>query len=131
MTGRSVPAWEGSTPDAAIPTRVRLRVFERCGGVRALSGHKIKPGDQWDVDHITPLSMGGKHAEPNLQVVWRPAHREKTAQEATARAKADRVRAKHLGTWPKSKTPLRSRGFQKTRSLDGTTGADLSPGRTK
>lgn len=25
MTGRSVPAWEGSTPDAAIPARVKLR----------------------------------------------------------------------------------------------------------
>ena len=30
-------------------------------------------------------------------------------------AKADRLRAKHTGTWPKSRAPLRSRGFAPTR----------------
>lgn len=115
MTGRSVPEWVGSTPDAAIPPRVRLRVFERCGGKCALTGRKIMPGDEWDLDHETPLSMGGRHAESNLRVVWRPAHREKTAAEATARAKADRIRAKHLGVYPQSKARIRSRGFEKTR----------------
>lgn len=115
MTGRSVELWEGSTPDAAIPARVRLRVFERCGGICALSGRKIMPGDEWDVDHRKPLSMGGLHREDNLQLVWRPAHREKTAQEAGKRAKADRMRMKHLGIYPKSKARLRGRGFEKTR----------------
>lgn len=117
MTGRSVPAWQGSTPDAAIPPRVRLRVFERCGGVCALTGRKIMPGDEWDVDHRTPLSMGGLHAEHNLQVVWRPAHREKTAAEASLRAKADRIRQKHLGIYPRSKAKIRSRGFDKSRQV--------------
>lgn len=115
MTGRSVPTWQGSTPDAAIPARVRLRVFERCNGVCALTGRKIRPGDQWDLDHARPLSMGGAHSEDNLRVVWRPAHREKTADEATDRAKADRIRAKHLGLKPKSKRPIQSRGFERTR----------------
>lgn len=117
MTGRSVEAWVGKTPDSAIPPRVRLRVFQRQGGICALSGHKIMPGDQWDVDHIKPLSMGGLHAEPNLQAVWRPAHREKTSAEAGDRAKADRIRAKHNGAWPKPKRALKSRGFEPSRGF--------------
>lgn len=109
MTGRSVPLWEGATPDAAIPARVRLRVFERHGGICALSGRKIMPGDAWDLDHRIPLSLGGRHAEDNLQPVLKDAHREKTKADVSAKAKADRIRAKHLGVWPKSRTPLRSR----------------------
>lgn len=117
MTGRTVESWVGKTPDSAIPLRVRLRVFQRCGGICALSGRKIMPGDEWDLDHVKPLSMGGLHAETNLQVVWRPAHREKTAAEAGPRAKADRIRAKHLGTYPKPKRPLKSRGFEPSRGV--------------
>lgn len=112
---REVPEWIGASDDSAIPPRVRLRVLLRQGGVCALSGHRISAGDEWDVDHITPLSMGGTNSEKNLQAVWRPAHRKKTAAEASVRAKADRIRAKFLGVYPKSKTPLRSRGFEKTR----------------
>lgn len=116
MTGRSVPEWQGSTPDAAIPTRVRLRVFERFGGVCQLTGRRIQVGDEWDLDHRTPLHLGGRHSEDNLWPVLRSAHREKSKAEVSAKAKADRVRAKHLGIYPASKTPLKSRGFAKTRS---------------
>lgn len=116
MTGRSVPLWEGSSPDAKIPTRVKLRVFERAGGRCALSGRRIRPTDEWDLDHIVPLHLGGLHREDNLQVVIREAHREKTSREMTAKAKADRIRAKHLGIYPPSRRPLKGgRGFQKTR----------------
>lgn len=113
--GRSVPPWKGSTPDAQVPTRVRLRVFERYGGVRQLSGRKIRAGDEWDLDHKKPLRDGGTHTEDNLWPVLREKHREKTAREATERAKVDRMRAKHLGIFPRSKRPLRSRGFEPSR----------------
>jgi 5-methylcytosine-specific restriction endonuclease McrA len=113
VTGRSVPLWEGSTPDAAVPTRVRLRIFERDGGRCALSGRKILPGDAWDLDHKKPLHLGGLHREDNLQVVSRDAHREKSARELTAKAKADRIRAKHIGVFPPSKHKIRSRGFDR------------------
>lgn len=109
MTGRSTDLWQGSTPDAAIPTRVRLRVFERHGGVCALTGRKIRAGDAWDLDHRVPLVLGGAHREDNLRPVLKDAHKAKTAQDVAAKAKADRVRAKHLGIYPKSRAPLRSR----------------------
>lgn len=111
---RSVSTWEGSTPDAAIPTRVRLRVFEAFGGKCALTGRKIQAGMPWDLDHRVPLILGGRHAEDNLQPVLKDAHREKTKADVAAKSKADRIRAKHLGVWPRSKRPLKSRGFQKS-----------------
>lgn len=117
--GRSIPPWKGATPDAQVPTRVRLRVFERYGGVCQLSGRKIRAGDDWDLDHKKPLRDGGAHAEDNLWPVLREKHREKTAREATERAKVDRIRAKHLGVYPKSKTPLKSRGFEPSRKKVG------------
>lgn len=114
---RSVPEWRGSTPDAKVPTRVRLRVFEARKGICHISGRKIMPGDAWELEHIRPLSLGGEHRENNLAPALVVPHREKTAAEAGVRAKADRIRAKHLGIFPRSKAPLRSRGFPKTRPM--------------
>lgn len=113
---RSVDEWIAASDDAAIPTRVKLRVWNRCGGKCALTGRKLQVGDDYDFDHILALCNGGEHREGNLQVVSRAAHREKTADDVKLRAKADRTRAKHLGIFPKSKTPLKSRGFQPTRN---------------
>lgn len=115
MTGRSVPEWIGATPDTAAPTRVRLRVFEAHAGRCHITGRKILPGDAWELEHVRPLHLGGENRETNLAPALVAAHREKTAGEMTAKAKADRIRAKHLGIYPKTKTPLRSRGFAKSR----------------
>lgn len=115
MTGRSVPEWEGSTPDAAIPPRVKLRIWERCGGRCALTGRKLAVGEPFDFDHIVPLTLGGRHAEGNLQLVSREAHKAKTREDVTAKAKAERTRKKHLGLWPRSRRPLKGRGFEPSR----------------
>jgi 5-methylcytosine-specific restriction protein A len=111
---RAVPEWVADHPDQDIPKRVKLRILDRCGGKCGLTGKKLRPGE-FDFDHITRLRDGGEHRESNLHVVWRPKHREKTAHENSEQSDADRIRAKHLGLWPKSRTPLRSRGFQRTR----------------
>lgn len=109
---RAVPEWIGATDDQAIPARVKLRIWERCGGRCAISGRKLRPGDPYDFDHIKPLIMGGGHRETNLQVVARDKHREKSAAEQTEQAKADRTRAKHLGIRRKGPR-IQSREFQK------------------
>lgn len=112
---RAVTLWAGKTDDSAIPKAVKLRIWAREGGICSLTGRKIMAGDAYDFEHRIPLSMGGRHSEDNIVLALRDAHRAKSATEATWRAKADRVRAKHLGIYPKSPTPLRSRGFQKAR----------------
>lgn len=117
LGGRSLPEWFGSSPDAKVPDRVRDRIFVRSGGVCYLSRRKITAGMKWELEHMRPLSMGGEHREANLAPALVEAHREKTSKEATDRAKADRIRRKHAGTWPASKTPLRGRKFASTRVM--------------
>lgn len=113
--GRSVDEWIGSSPDAAVPARVKSRVFARAGGVCHISGRKIGAGEAWDLEHVVPLSAGGEHRESNLAPALKDAHREKTSAEAGQRSKADRIRMKHDGSWPKSRAKIQGRGFQSTR----------------
>ena len=112
MTARAVPEWIGATPDAKIPPRVRLRVFERHNGVCYLSKRKIRPGDKWQLDHIKALVNGGTHSEGNLAPVLVEPHKAKTAADVAEKAKIDRIRKKHLGidTKPKYRWPKRKLG---------------------
>jgi len=110
---RSVVEWQGKDDDAAIPARVRVRVFERHGGICHLSGRRIRAGDLWDVDHVVALVNGGKHCESNLAPALRDKHREKTAADVAEKAAVYRVRAKHLGLKP-SRQKIQSAPFRKS-----------------
>lgn len=126
MTARSVPEWVGSSPDAAIPARVRVRVFERHGGRCHLSGRMIRGGDLWDCDHVVALINGGEHRESNLAPALREVHREKTADDVAIKSKTARMKAKHLGVYPKSRAKIRGGGFQRSRPAapsEGSTNA--------
>ena len=111
---RSVPEWVATHPDQEIPRRVKARIFAAYGGKCGLTGKRLAPGEV-DYDHIKSLRRGGEHRETNLHPVWRKAHREKTAQEKSEDAKADRIHAKHFGYFPESKAKLKGRGFDKSR----------------
>lgn len=116
MTGRSVPEWMGSSPDAKIPAAVRARVFEAFGGVCQLTKRKIRAGEAWEIDHRIPLALGGAHRESNLWPVLADAHKAKTREDVGMKAKADRCRLKHIGQFPQSKHKIKSRGFPKGRN---------------
>ena len=121
MIGREPEEWIGASPDSAIPSRVKLRVFERHGGICHISGRKIRPGDEWDCDHVQALCNGGENRETNLAPALREHHREKTAGDVRQRAKDDRVRKKHLGLHkPKTVMPG-SRASKWKKKADGTT----------
>jgi 5-methylcytosine-specific restriction endonuclease McrA len=113
--GRSIEEWIASSPDAKVPQYVRDRAFARAKGRCHLSGRKILPGDKWELEHVKALALGGGHRESNLAPAIVVAHKEKTAAEVGIISKADRMRRKANGTWPKSKTPLRGRGFEPHR----------------
>lgn len=114
--GREVAEWIGATPDTPVPDRVKLRVFRRYGGRCYLSEAKIRPGDAWDVEHIIPLALDPSgNRERNLAPALKEPHKTKTAADRQAIAKADRIARKHAGIWPKSKRPLKGRGFAPTR----------------
>jgi 5-methylcytosine-specific restriction protein A len=109
---RSTPEWIGKTDDAAIPPRVRVRVFDRHNGCCHLSGRRIRAGEAWDCDHIIALANGGEHREGNLAPALKAAHREKTKADVAEKALVYRKRAKHIGAFaPKQK--IRSGGFPK------------------
>jgi hypothetical protein len=112
---RVVPEWIADHDDQAIPTRVKARIFERCGGRCALSGIKLGPGSPFDFDHIISLAAGGSHRETNIQVLARAKHREKTADDVAIKSKIARIQAKNLGLKPKG------RGFSPhlTKGMDG------------
>ena len=109
---RALPEWIGSSPDAAIPPRVRLRVFEAHGGKCYLSGRKIMAGEEWDVDHVIAICNGGENRESNLAPALKAKHREKTRADVGEKSKVDRIRKKHLGIYPKAKRRIQSRGFK-------------------
>lgn len=64
----------------------------------------FKDGDLWEVDHITPKSLGGKDEYKNLQLLHRHCHDEKTASDGSIGTKSDRNRVE-----PKS-SPVRPLG---------------------
>lgn len=97
MIGRSTDEWIGATPDAKIPDRVKLRIWERTGGICHIAKRKILAGEAYDFDHIVALCNGGEHRENNLAPALRDKHREKTAADVAERAKIDRIRKRHLG----------------------------------
>lgn len=121
MTKRTLPEWVGSTPDANIPARVRLRVFDAHGETCHLTGRKITAADQWDVDHVIALANGGEHRETNLAPALREAHRAKTSEDVKTKAKIERVRKKHLGITSKKATLPGSRGSTLKRKINGQT----------
>ncbi len=107
-------------PGRGHPTAVKLRIFERDGGVCHISGRKITASDKWDADHIIPLADGGEHRESNLAPAIREAHQHKTAQENAARAVTRRKRSRHIGIKKTVRNPLPgSKGSKWRKKLNG------------
>jgi 5-methylcytosine-specific restriction protein A len=119
MTGREVPEWIGVDADAPVPKRVKLRLLIKYGGRCYRSGHKFRPGDKIEFDHIKALCNAPPgenwNRESNLApILGGKVHQEKTRADIDERVKTDRMRAKHLGLWPKGQK-IQSRGFDRRR----------------
>lgn len=112
---REVPEWQGATDDTPVPLRVRVRVFERYEGRCYLSGRKIQAGEVWELEHIRAICNGGENRESNLAPALKDKHREKTVADLAEKSKTARMKAKHLGQWPKGLRKMQSRPFPTTR----------------
>ena len=102
---RSVPEWIGKTDDAKVPPRVKLRIFERHAGCCYWSNIKIRPGMDWQLDHIIALVNGGEHRESNLAPILYGAHKKKTALDMREKARSARIRKRHAGIKRPSRMP--------------------------
>lgn len=87
----------------SISRTVRVRVFERAGGLCHLCRGKISAADKWDVDHILPLALGGADDESNFAPAHNVCHREKSKVDVGRIRKADRQRAAFIGAKKPSK----------------------------
>jgi hypothetical protein len=93
-----LPEWIGSSPDAAIPPRVRLRIFDRyqgrcqCGCTRL-----IRPGEAWECEDTIALINGGQRRESNLKP-WLAGHQaDKTKADVAEKSRIYRKRSAHVG----------------------------------
>jgi 5-methylcytosine-specific restriction protein A len=104
---RSLPEWQGSTPDAAVPARVRLRIFERFNG-RCLCGCgiKIAPGMKWELDHVTALINGGEHREYNLRPLLKEHHKRKSKDDVAIKSYNYRRKLAHAGIKRRKSRPI-------------------------
>lgn len=94
----------------------RERHFGRRKGICYLCGGFIDTvRDAWEIEHEDPWELSRDNSDANLYLAHVKCHRVKTSVDAGTIAKVKRIEAKHNGTAPKSRTPLRSRGFSKTR----------------
>ena len=105
----------------SLSTRQRLAAFLAAHGRCQRCTLHITPGKRWEVDHITPVALGGTDDPANLQVLCAPCHGIKTAKrDAPQLAKAKRIQVRHLGAW-RPAAPMRgSRASPWKRRLDGT-----------
>jgi 5-methylcytosine-specific restriction protein A len=94
---RSVPEWIGSSDDAKVPDRVRVRIFEAHGGICYLSGRKIMSGEAWELEHKKALCNGGEHRESNMAPALVAPHKLKTKADRAEKKSIDSKRKKHLG----------------------------------
>lgn len=116
---RNVEEWIGKTDDAAIPPRVRVRVFDRDNGCCHISGRRIRAGEPWDCDHIVALVNGGEHRESNLAPALKEPHREKTKADVAEKSRVYRKRAKHLGVKPNHRPMPGSRASGIKKLMNG------------
>lgn len=89
-----------------------LRAYNaKCAGCAADLRHV-----RWDIDHRIALELGGRHEIANWQPLCvDPCHRLKTKKDVKAIAKSRRIRKREAGETI-TRNPIRSRGFDKSRS---------------
>lgn len=119
MTGRNLhKEWIGRRQTSMPSDNVQLRIGERQGNRCGCGcGHVFDYSvDQIDCDHIVALKDGGENREANLQLLLRQHHVTKTNAEATARATANRHKAKAF-----KHQQSKGRGFPKSHPQNTAT----------
>ena len=103
---RTTEEWIGRTDDTLVPPHVRLRVFERFGGICCECTVKIR-GRRWVCDHRKAIVNGGANRESNLGPIHEACDRTiKTPADVAEKKVNNRVRSKHLGLKKRKGPPM-------------------------
>lgn len=104
--GRGVTDVASPTSRPNLSDKRRREIFEYHNGICHISNLQIDPeNDDWDIEHVIPRWAGGKDTIDNMRPALQRFHKEKTAKEATERAKGTRIKNKH-GGFHRSKNPM-------------------------
>lgn len=110
-------------PRPSMSKARRARIFEAHGRICYLTGAKIGPDDEWDVEHVIPWALSHDDSDENLRPALKDPHKTKTKGDVTRIAKAKAQagetgqrarRAKKPSKWPKGRK-IQSAGFQKRK----------------
>jgi 5-methylcytosine-specific restriction protein A len=110
---RSVEEWVGSSDDAKIPDRVRVRVKVRANDCCQNCGHRVRYGGE--VDHTKALVNGGENREGNLRFLCKNCHAAKSQQDVALKSRAHKTQVRMANLARK-----KSGGFRGWRKFDGT-----------
>lgn len=95
----------------------RAKFFEDHGGICHICKCKIQIGQAWHDEHKIPRELANEDGEildpetgeyidvddpRNRGPAHKACHKPKTAKDISTIAKCKRVKAKHIGAWPKS-----------------------------
>lgn len=64
-------------------------------------------GKKRNYHHVKEANDGGDNSLSNMLVICEPCHKPLTKQYVRELRKAERIRDKHTGAWPKSRHPMR------------------------
>lgn len=101
-------------------SKQRLECFVKHGALCYLCETKIKPGEEWQIEHILPVALGGSNEDENLRPVHVHCHKPKTKDDVGKISKANRLRAKHFGAKEKKGSMPGSKKSGWKRKMDGT-----------
>lgn len=85
------------TARKAISDAKRLRVWEAHKGVCHICECKVWPGEDWEVEHVIPLALGGADDETNMRPAHVDCHAGKTRSDNKSWSKAKRIAKKIAG----------------------------------
>lgn len=98
----------------------RARLFTLHDGRCHICQHKIAVGEKWELEHIIPYELTHDESDDNVKPAHVHCHKIKTAKDVSGIRKAQRIAAKHIGAWPKSKAKIQSRGFPNARHKEAS-----------
>lgn len=110
------------TKRSKFSKKQRLELFVKHEGRCYLCGMTIRPGEDWDVEHVLPVGLGGDNSQENLRPAHasRECHKAKTKVDVNMMRKADRIKAKHFGAARPKGSIAGSKKSGWKRKLDGT-----------
>lgn len=103
----------------SLSNTAKASVIERQRGLCACGCRESLTIGEIDYDHVLSLGLGGTNDLSNFVALKRKHHRQKSNDENSRRAKADRQHAKHFGPRLNARDRELSRRLERTRQVNG------------